>query len=426
MRTTVSEVGPRLLARVLDLNDTQTGVSRGIPSRRRSGHAAARPQGLPGDARNTGRPSAQREPRTATSPPRRRHDPAPLLQLEEQGGERCSVNRRSSSPTSCRPTFRQRRGQHPQRHNLLQSPTLYAALLLWLLSEFTNSYRKPGTSKSRGSCCSSTRRTCSSRAPPNRCSTNRAGGAPGAVQRRRRVLLHAEPLDLPRRCWVSSATGSSTRCARSRRKTRRRCGRRRRPCGRRRGSTPCRPSRSGRGRGAGVAARREGHAGHRPARVRFSRRPRGWGPIAPEERRRLIASSGIAAHYERAIDRESAYEKLKDRTESRQGRRARHGRRRGAPPSASGGRGPGGHAERHPVRLDRSAGRAARGRRRGGRGRAWRGRWGARSCAACLAQSSAASAAEDRRRSSLRRRGGLDSGRLLRLQPHVLQRRRPR
>ncbi len=42
------------------------------------------------------------------------------------------------------------------------------------------------------------------------------------------------------------------------------------------------------------------------------------GPVAPEERQRLIASSLVAGRYERAIDRASAYETLKGRTESRQ------------------------------------------------------------------------------------------------------------
>jgi hypothetical protein len=37
------------------------------------------------------------------------------------------------------------------------------------------------------------------------------------------------------------------------------------------------------------------------------------GPIAPEERKKIIASSAIAGHYEKAVDRESAYEKLKAR-----------------------------------------------------------------------------------------------------------------
>ncbi|MSQ62559.1 MAG: DUF853 domain-containing protein [Betaproteobacteria bacterium] len=39
------------------------------------------------------------------------------------------------------------------------------------------------------------------------------------------------------------------------------------------------------------------------------------GPISADERRKVIASSAIAGHYEKAVDRESAYEKLKGRTE---------------------------------------------------------------------------------------------------------------
>jgi hypothetical protein len=42
------------------------------------------------------------------------------------------------------------------------------------------------------------------------------------------------------------------------------------------------------------------------------------GPIAPEERKKLIAASAVAGHYERAVDRESAHETLKGRTEARQ------------------------------------------------------------------------------------------------------------
>jgi DNA helicase HerA-like ATPase len=42
------------------------------------------------------------------------------------------------------------------------------------------------------------------------------------------------------------------------------------------------------------------------------------GPITPDERRAVISSSVIRGHYEQTVDRESAYEKLKARTESRQ------------------------------------------------------------------------------------------------------------
>jgi hypothetical protein len=38
------------------------------------------------------------------------------------------------------------------------------------------------------------------------------------------------------------------------------------------------------------------------------------GAITPDQRKQIIASSIIAGHYEKAIDRESAYEKLQART----------------------------------------------------------------------------------------------------------------
>jgi len=44
------------------------------------------------------------------------------------------------------------------------------------------------------------------------------------------------------------------------------------------------------------------------------------GPISADARRKIVASSAIAGHYEKAVDRESAYEKLKDRAvEKREG-----------------------------------------------------------------------------------------------------------
>jgi hypothetical protein len=39
------------------------------------------------------------------------------------------------------------------------------------------------------------------------------------------------------------------------------------------------------------------------------------GPLTPEERTKLIQASDLFGHYEKAVDRESAYEKLKSRTE---------------------------------------------------------------------------------------------------------------
>ena len=42
------------------------------------------------------------------------------------------------------------------------------------------------------------------------------------------------------------------------------------------------------------------------------------GPISAEERRKTIAASAVAGHYEKAVDRESAFEKLKARTAEKQ------------------------------------------------------------------------------------------------------------
>jgi hypothetical protein len=41
------------------------------------------------------------------------------------------------------------------------------------------------------------------------------------------------------------------------------------------------------------------------------------GPISDDERRKIIQSSPVYGHYEKTVDRESAYEKLKGRTEEK-------------------------------------------------------------------------------------------------------------
>ena len=55
------------------------------------------------------------------------------------------------------------------------------------------------------------------------------------------------------------------------------------------------------------------------------------GPATPEERQRVIASSGLGATYDKAVDRESAYERLKGRAEAAPPSAA------GAPPAQGGG-----------------------------------------------------------------------------------------
>jgi DNA helicase HerA-like ATPase len=58
------------------------------------------------------------------------------------------------------------------------------------------------------------------------------------------------------------------------------------------------------------------------------------GPITPDERRAVINGSVIRGHYEQAVDRESAYEKLKNRTEARQADAAPAENAASAPPPA--------------------------------------------------------------------------------------------
>jgi hypothetical protein len=41
-------------------------------------------------------------------------------------------------------------------------------------------------------------------------------------------------------------------------------------------------------------------------------------PLTPEERSKIIKESVIYGHYEKTVDRESAYEKLKERTEQKE------------------------------------------------------------------------------------------------------------
>jgi DNA helicase HerA-like ATPase len=61
------------------------------------------------------------------------------------------------------------------------------------------------------------------------------------------------------------------------------------------------------------------------------------GPITPEERKQLIASSVVAGVYEKAVDRESAYEVLKQRAEPAGTPAAKPGAAAPGAPAESGG-----------------------------------------------------------------------------------------
>jgi DNA double-strand break repair helicase HerA and related ATPase len=74
------------------------------------------------------------------------------------------------------------------------------------------------------------------------------------------------------------------------------------------------------------------------------------GPITPEQRKQIINSSAIGGHYEKAVDRESAYEKLQARAEEKTAIAE-------APPSKGGSRG--GIQDSLATSLAKSAMRAA-------------------------------------------------------------------
>ena len=135
------------------------------------------------------------------------------------------------------------------------------------------------------------------------------------------------------------------------------------------------------------------------------------GPITPEQRKALIAGSLVAGVYEKTVDRESAYEKLKGRAAASADVAAKS--TAGAKGGAVGA--PEADERRHARRLDRRAVRLHRAARRHA-AKAWPkqppsrpcARWArpsaARSFAACSAASSAAASAAAERRGAYRAR----------------------
>ena len=100
VRATISEMGPLLLARLLNLNDTQAGrADAGVQDRRRQRPAAARPEGPARDA------AARRRERQDSSPPQygnvsaashRRHPARPARRSSSRAATSSSASRRSN------------------------------------------------------------------------------------------------------------------------------------------------------------------------------------------------------------------------------------------------------------------------------------------------------------------------------------------
>ena len=116
----------------------------------------------------------------------------------------------------------------------------------------------------------------------------------------------------PTRCWVSWATASSTRCAPSRRVTRRPSRRRRRPCVPIPGWISRPPSPNWASARPWCPAGRQGAAAAHRARWIVPPASR-IGPATDAERQALRRANPLSGKYEQAIDRESAYEVLAGR-----------------------------------------------------------------------------------------------------------------
>jgi len=101
LRTTISEMGPLLLARLLELNDTQEGVLNvAFPGGGRAGLLLLDLKDLRAMlnfvARECGEPARRLRQR---QPHQRRGDPAPAADLEQQGPSASSASRRWTCAT---------------------------------------------------------------------------------------------------------------------------------------------------------------------------------------------------------------------------------------------------------------------------------------------------------------------------------------
>ena len=227
VRTTVTEIGPVLMARLLQLNDTQEGVLNIV-------FKVADEQGLllldfkdlqsvlQWTAENAGTLTTKYGNVSKQSIGTIQRA---LLTLQQQGGERFfgepaldlkdMIGRDASGAGYINVLAADK---------LMQSPRLYSTFLLWLLSELFQVMPEVGDRRAaevrvllrRGA---SAVRRCAQGAARQ----DRAGRAADPLQGRGRLFHHPESARHPgRRCWASSATGCSTRCAPSRPRTRRR------------------------------------------------------------------------------------------------------------------------------------------------------------------------------------------------------------
>ncbi len=318
IRTTISEMGPLMLSRLMGLSDAQEGaLNIAFKLADKEGlalldlkdlRALLKELGERGKELTTEYGSNLAAPPSAPS--------ARSVVLEEQGGNNFFGEPARHQGLHAHHAERQGYMNVLAADKLINSPQLYATFLLWMMSELFEKMPKWGTPRSRAWCSSSMRRISCSR------------GAPGLIQKIEQTVklirskgigiyfVTQNPLDIPESVLARWATACSMRSGPIRRASRRRWQRRL--------DLPPEPRLQDRGgdhpagQGRGLVSVLDPKGVPTMVERTMIRPPSSrMGPITPEERQKIIKNSPVYGSYEQVEDRESAYEILMKRTEQR-------------------------------------------------------------------------------------------------------------
>ena len=196
VRATVSEMGPLLLARLLNLNETQSGVltlvfkiadDKGLllldlkDLRAMVQHVGDNARQFTTEYGNISSASIGAIQRG-------------LLAIDEQGGDHF-FGEPALNIADLMQTDDKGRGviNILAADKLMNAPKAYSTLLLWLLSELFEELPEVGDPKNPSWCSSSTKRTCCSTMRRRRCWKNRTGRQADPLQGRGRLFRDAEP-----------------------------------------------------------------------------------------------------------------------------------------------------------------------------------------------------------------------------------------
>ncbi len=226
IRATVAEMGPLLLSRLMDLNDTQEGVINILfHYADQNGLALLDLKDLRALLQELGsNKELQNELRAAygnVSPASVGAIQRQLLTLENQGGSKF-FGEPALALKDLMKVDRDGRGTINllAADKLMASPQLYATFLLWLLSELFEELPRSATSTSRSWSSSSTRPTSCSTTPRRRWSRRSSRWCASSAPRASASISSPRTRSTCRRpCSPSSATACSTPCVPSRRGT---------------------------------------------------------------------------------------------------------------------------------------------------------------------------------------------------------------